>query len=429
MALNYNTLGILLLSASCVICISSTVKCWYQYYWAGLLFAGAVMCCPYLLILFFVFSLIAVLAFVLKRKDYVCCWLFVTLGSFSAFLLFCVYLLLQAPLSAYLKVFPLLLQDPEHEMVSAFRKTWTLFSGAYLSSPFFIPGMGLAVVITVAAYLSGKHHAGFIGICIISAALLITYWKAEKALLNQLMFPLSIIGLYCVIVSKDRVNEEVFLGLWIPGFIYGFCINLGSDQYFFAFSSVSLLMSMASIVIACRYIKTERMKSAETSNNKKENRLVIAFSLLMILQICCELSFRYEKVYWDRKGIQNQTVFVESGPDRGLLINRDKSEFYERSTCDLEEICSKPEVEKILIVSIDCGLYLIAEKEFATYSAWLYDVDALDQYYTLFPNKKPDAVYISGSYHLQAVPKFVEDGFSVERINEETETAILYPAK
>ena len=70
----------------------------------------------------------------------------------------------------------------------------------------------------------------------------------------------------------------------------------------------------------------------------------------------------------------------------------------------------------------------MAEREFATYSAWLYSVDTLDQYYTIFPEKRPDAIYINGIYYFQEIPKFVEDGFSIDSIDENAETAILLPA-
>ena len=429
MALNYNTLGILLLLSSCVLCITSDVNCKIQFYCAGLLFAGAVMCCPYLLILFLCSSLMALVAFFVNRKDLTYCWCFASLGAITAFIVFCVYLLSKAPLSDYMEVFPFLLQDPEHEMVSVFQKTWTLFYSASLSSPIFMPGMGLAAIVTIAACRFGKHRAGFIVVCAISSALLISYWTNEKALLNQLMFPLSVVGLYCVIVSNDRINRRVFTGLWLPGFVYGFCINLSSNQYFFAFSSVSLLMSVASIIIACRYIERERNKRADSSTIIREKWLILAFSVLMVVQIGTELDFRYEKVFWDSEDIQKQTNLIETGPNSGIRVSDNKYAFYKQATADLTEICSRPEVKKILILSNQSGLYLMAEREYATYSAWLYSLDTLHQYYALFPEKKPDAVYVSGDYYLQAVPEFLESGFVIDRIDENAETAILYPAR
>ena len=428
MALNYNTLGILLLSSSCIICISAAFASKIQFYCAGLLFAGAVLCCPYLLILFLCLTLTALAAFLANRKEIASCWFYFSLGAFSAFILFCAYLLSKASLSDYVTVFPFLFQDPEHEIVSVFRKTWTLFYSANLSSSFFLPGMGLAVIITVYAHQSGKYQEGFIGICVLISALLISYWTTEKTLMNQLMFPLSLTGMYCVIASDDKLNRRIFIGLWLPGFIYGFCINLSSNQYFFAFSSASSLMTIASVVIACRYIRNERKMQADSSASVRRKWMILAFSVLMIIQISCELDFRYKKVFWDHEGIHKQIVMIETGPNRGIRVSEGKYSFYKRATADLAEICSKPEVKKILIVSNQSGLYLMAEREFATYSAWLYSVDTLDQYYTIFPEKRPDAIYINGIYYFQEIPKFVEDGFSIDSIDENAETAILLPA-
>jgi hypothetical protein len=236
------------------------------------------------------------------------------------------------------------------------------------------------------------------------------------------------IGLYSVIVSNDRVNRKIFVGLWLPGLIYGFCINLSSNQYFFAFSSVSLMMSIASIVIACRYIQNERNKLYTNPSDVKTRKwLAVLFSVLMVIQIGCELDFRYKKVFWDSEGVQEQTALIETGPDKGIRVSENKFDFYEKATIDLRGICSRPDVKKLLIVSNDCGLYLMAEKEFATYSAWFYGVDALTHYYVLFPDKMPDAVYITGDYYLQTIPIFQKNGYTVDQIDEEAETAILYP--
>ena len=316
------------------------------------------------------------------------------------------------------------MQDPEHEVVSVFKKTWIMFSGAYLSSRLFLPCMGLASAVTILSLVTRRYHAGFVMICAISAVLLIAYYFKERALLNQLMFPLSIVGLYCLIVSRDQISQKLFWGLWIPGFIYGFCINLSSNQYFFAFSSVSTLMSVASIIIACRYIASELKRSGERPA-KMRNCIVLAFSMLMVIQLSCELSFRYKKVYWDGGGIRNQTVVAEDGPDKGIFLNSRRHARYLQTLKIVKEKCSAPEVQKVVFLSQDCGLYLLAQKDFASYSAWLYDPEKLNTYYDLFPDKKPDLIFAIGEFYLQFLSDYLEKDYVFVFSDHEAEIAVL----
>ena len=424
MSLNYNTLGILLMMCACVTCVTAVTGRKIQYFFSGLMFAGAVLCCPYLLIFYLGFTIICWVSLLLGNKELGSCWTFGSAGALTALIVFCIYMLSKASFADYAKVFPFLLQDPQHETVSVFRKTWLLFSGAYLSSTFFLPCMGLAVMVTLLAVFTKKYRGGFVLICVISGALLVSYYFEERAMLNQLMFPLSIVGLYCTIVSNNQNSRKLFWGLWVPGFVYGFCINLSSNQYFFAFSSVSVLMSAASIIIAWRYI-AEEYNNQKSLPQRRVSGIALVFSALMAIQILSELSFRYEKVYWDGGGIQNQTVCAEEGPDRGILLNSRRHENYQESVEMVRHLCSYPDVQKVVFLSIDCGLYLMAQKDFATYSAWLYYPDGLNTYYDLFPEKKPDAVYASGDFYLQFLPNFLSKGFVVDYYDEEAEIAIL----
>ena len=425
MALNYNTIGIMLLLLCCVTSLAPGAHYKVWYFCSGLMLAGAVLCCPYLVILYLFFTLTAWAAFFEKRKNLLICWLFISIGAAIVFVLFCIYLFSNAGLSEYIQVFPLLLKDPEHESITLIKKIRLLLSGAYLSSSLFLPGVCMAMIATIIAFFSKQSRAGFLLVCIVSGALLVSYYYAEKAVMNYLMFPLSLLGIYCVSADNDPISRRVFFGLWIPGLLYGFCINLSSNQYFFAFSSVSTLMSIASIIIASRYLK--KTWTEQGGRSWKTRELYFAFWVLMALQISCELSFRYEKVYWDGGGIHNQVVLAETGPDAGIFMNRKKHAQYEQSMTDIESICSRPDVQKILFLSLDSGLYLIAQKDFATYSAWLYDVDALEEYYTVFPDKRPDAIYASGDYYLQFIPMFLENGYYIDKTDENAETAILYP--
>ena len=103
-------------------------------------------------------------------------------------------------------------------------------------------------------------------------------------------------------------------------------------------------------------------------------------------------------------------------------MNPDIYEFYDTTQSDLKSIREDSSVEKALFLSKNTFLYLNAEKENASYSAWLsgvtdHTISRLEKYYQLFPDKMPDVVFIDRDY-ICYIPSFVELGY--QRTDDKT---------
>ena len=103
-------------------------------------------------------------------------------------------------------------------------------------------------------------------------------------------------------------------------------------------------------------------------------------------------------------------------------MNPDIYEFYTITESDLKSIRDDSTVDKVLFLSKNTWLYLSAEKENASYSAWLSGVNdhtlyRLEQYYQMFPEKTPEIVFFDRDY-VSYIPRFEALGY--QKSNEET---------
>lgn len=101
--------------------------------------------------------------------------------------------------------------------------------------------------------------------------------------------------------------------------------------------------------------------------------------------------------------MNEQKVLCESGPEKGILMAPEHLQDYQVLENDVTIIQEDKSIQKVLFLSRNTYLYLIAQKEYATYSAWLSGVNTrtmerLDRYYELFPEKTPDGIYIEKKF-------------------------------
>ena len=233
------------------------------------------------------------------------------------------------------------------------------------------------------------------------------------------MFPLSLLGLFCVACSKDSEIRKLFFTIWLPGLLFSLCCGISSATAYRAFSGASTVMTVASFLMAVRFLAVQ--KEDGKNGYKKILAMTLTFAITAAVQISCEFVDRYNDVY-DGDSITNQTIRAEEGPEKGLWMNPDIHEFYAATQNDLKGIKADTTVEKVLFLSRNTWLYLNAEKENASYSAWLSGVNdhtmfRLKEYYRLFPEKMPDVVFFDRDY-ISYIPVYEALGY--QRSEENT---------
>ena len=410
MALSYNTLGVLLLLDACVVAVTAERGKKGQYFAAGLLFAGAVMCCPHLVLLYALFTLAAVLG---RKKvpALPCLWFMGSLGCLTLLAVFCLFVFRRASPADVFRSLPQLLNDPEHPPVGLPDKARSYAAAFLRASPLFPAALVLTVLITLWSWFRKQAAVGFTALCVVVGVLLLSVVFNEP-LISYLMIPVNLLAPYCFLHDRDTGMKKLFYGVWLPGAVYTWCINLASNTGLNTISVAIAVMSVASLVMALRF--ASRLRRIRPSRV-----LAAAVAVLVLLQIGSELWVRYATVCWEW-GILNQTEFIECGPDRGVLASESAYETYARKQADMERVRDDAEITGLLALSRDPYLYLSAQKELCTYSAWLSGVNdttlrRLDEYFQMCPEKIPDGIYIDAEYGAFAA-HFTEKGYRSEQL-------------
>ncbi len=415
MALSYNSMGIALLTVAAVLMYTlpeGRTAARITAGVAGLAFAGAVLCCPYLLLVYLYYGVL-VLADLLGRlrkdaaenektplwKPFLC----FTIGSAAAALLFFAFLVSRASPRQLLDALPLILQDPEHPS-----RTFTAVLTEYLSSivgsngraPVLLLGVS-AVCLAITADRKKEAHAPLY--LLLTAALIAYYtypFLTENIYLNYLMFPLSAFGLPCYLLLGRRGLREL-LCFWVPGVLYGICMTWSSNQRFYVISDAALLATVGSLILVGKVCAS--FEGGEKALSWKAGlqwgcRGVLVLFLCGYIAATAEV--RYDSLFWETgKTMEDMTERITVGVERGIYTTAYKKQTYEslyQRTTPVREHAG----EQVLYFTKDTWLYLDDTKTNAAYSAWTSGVSAtasqkMVDYYTLNPDKLPDVVYVN----------------------------------
>ena len=394
MAFSYNSMGILFLLNAGIIVMTAEKNKNIQYSAAGLFLAAAVLCCPYLLILYALLTLITIIELIRTRNHVLkVIWIYISIGALLLFIVFSVFLLSRASIQEIMRSIPIVLNDVEHPDRSLISKTWQYLSSIIHAAPF----NPVVLIIFCAACLVGKFNKRSriwcLSVIFLSVTAELFYYTANRNHINYLMLPVCMSGLFCRLNSNDKRIITIFRCLWLPGMIYTWCINASSNQGLYAITNAAVTAAFASILITVIFLQTEF-----SFQTKRERILLGIAAVLFVSQITCELSLRYHNVFWE-DGVAEQTVSAQTGPEKDILMTQIHLDTYNAMTAELKPLRDDETIKQVLFFVTEPVLYLYTEKGVGSFSTWLpgidqHSLDRLDLYYQLNPEKIPDAIYI-----------------------------------
>lgn len=403
MALYYNTIGIITLLSSALIVLTADKWKPFQFAVAGALFAVSVTCCPFLAAGFLVLAVIAVV-----RKEKL--FLFFTAGLAVIFAVFCCFYLSKASLSSIIDSIPHLVGDREHPFVLT-DKIATYFISIFTSSLAF-PAVFVLLLGPISFSLYHKdmrtRRMGFI-VTVALVIILQAAYLVQGAFVNSFMFPPMFIAIYCFMNTKSKDIKNIFYLLWLPGFFYTICLHMSSNLEFGAISSAACIPSAAALIIAVLYIKEE---FAEVQFRKIA---IGVLSVLLVFQISVEMYKRVTYIFSERS-LNDMTVKLENGSMKGIISTKNRQYYYTMMLYDIKPLIDE-NPSKVLILSPESWLYLDAGKNIGSYTCWSpiideYTTELLKEYYELYPDMKPDMIYVE-SYYNNLVP-LISEGYSEE---------------
>ena len=412
MALSYNSIAIMALIICAVIIFTAQSRLKIQYVIAGLFYAAAVLCCPYLAFVFVIYVAVVVVSRLIsklkkktKEPDFyfytVKGTLFLSIGAAIAALAFLIFVCSRASISEIIKAFPLIFDDPEHPPISFIKLIKNFVSYIIESnrvSLYIYPILIALAGICLADKRRVERKNGYLFIVLICVLILVLGYYNINAYINHIMWSLNVLAFFIVIITNEKIIKNIFYSTWVLGIVYAFCLNATSNQKFYAISSASAVSLVGSIMIICIFA-SKFLKEDITSDLR--SIIAILISTVMVLQISLQAILRYESVFWET-GMVSQNVLIEDGSNAGLYVtNKRYNEYY--TALENLKILDEYDAKSVLFLSKKTWYYLNTDYDISTYSAWIagvteHSVKRLEAYYKLNPDKKPDVVYVDKVY-------------------------------
>lgn len=411
-ALYYNTFGLITFVFALAIIITSEKHKPVQYAVAGYLFAITVTCCPFLLLLYLILLVAAVVSFLKQKREILHLFLYGTLGTIPAIVIFYLYYIRPSSVNAFICGIPYLLADREHQF-TYLGKIIGFFQSIVNSSPVFLPVFSVVLIAILVATFNSSERIRMYGLLVVAVSVIFLdfsyIFMIDSSAISFVFTPIFI-GLYCGIFTKDQVAKKIFNFLWVPGLVYMFCINISSTVGFDAEIIPSVVCTMASILLFVHFWK-EYSKCDLNRILKKAS--LTAVIILFATIIVSEMYFRYTFAFGNGR-VNDLTVKIEQGPYRNIYCSPSVYKAYSAIVHDLEPIKDSNSTRVLLLTNY--WFYLDIERKPISSSCYYPFVDnifldQLEEYYKLYPQFIPEVIYV-GHNHTDLLERVKNYGYS-----------------
>lgn len=425
-ALSYNSMGIFFQVLSYVIIITAEKHKNFQFVLSGLLFAASTLCCPYLLLVFTLYVLVVVLLnLICKIKKQICTeihfiltfkgFAFFTLGAMLLAFVFLAFVLSRASFSELISSLQFILDDPEHPQISILTKLYDYFAVIILNNITSIAlysGYLILFFILLVDQKRKKHKGFYFTLACVSVFCFMIYYFS-KNYINYTMWSINLFAPIIVFITDSKIIKQLFCFVWIPGMLYSVCLNLASNQLFYAISSASSVATVGSIMMISVF--SFEVKNSLSKNTYKKATILFT-TIVFVFQISSQTFMRYNSVFWET-GMDSQTQLIDEGICNGLLSSKESAKKYNILLKNLK-LLEKYESNQILFLSSDTRYCLTDNFEVCAYSAWLsginnHTIGRLKDYYELNPQKTPNVVFVDLSHKDVALKICEEMDFNI----------------
>lgn len=397
LALSYNTMGLMLVTLTGV--ILATAKSKKAYFVSGLLFAGAVLCSPYLLAAYAVFTVgVIVFSIVKKSKNCFISWIIFTLGSAMLAVILFAFILSRVSLREFIDALPNIFDDPEHVSKPVLDGIFGYFKSIYNAFNWGLIYFSSYAVILIALVFDGRRYSKRVFYIALSCAISICMLFELAPLLttktyNFIMFPLVLVGLVAYLVTKNK-NKRVFLFMFIGSLLYTMCIYFSSNQGFYIISAMSAAAGVGSIILIHDALLEEKY---EKSKSHFSSGYIIVFAIV-ILQFSLMMHSKINHKFWSFSENSQLTVVIDEGPYKGLKVTPSTKSNYMSELSSLRWLDGKE--GRVLYATKTVWYYLVEDDlKIGAYSAWLsgesdITLERLDKYYSLNPGNIPNYIFV-----------------------------------
>lgn len=413
MALSYNTMGLDFVAITGVLMGTNYKNKTLPAVIAGLTFAAAVLCSPYLAAAYILFGICVILHYVLKKRNLkfviseeifgVKSFLMFTVGVVILAIVFLAFTLSRASISEIINVLPNLMTDPEHPQLSLGYRISLYFKSIFNFHDNFKIAAITYFVMLFAMIFDKKRKVHRSLYLVISSALsiftlVLIVPNITSSSYNSVMFPMIFIGITSYILC-DKKPRRLFVSLFVLGIIHSVALEMTSNQYFYVIS-----MALASSNIASYIFLAQLLKEMKETEDNFDYKILLKYSALamVVLTICIQgflqLKSKAEHCFWD-SSVESLTSEIPSGPAKGIMTISDNCNNYVEVYDDIVSY-KNYDNGNILFLSEKTWTYLAVDNlSYGTLSAWITEgnevsLNRLEEYYKINPEKVPNYIYI-----------------------------------
>ena len=413
MAMSYNTMGLDFVTLAGVIMGTASYKKKLPLIISGVVFAAAVLCCPYLAVAYILYGICVLIHTFIKNKDSKFIlkselfagktFLFFSIGIFALAAVFLIFALTRVSIKEIIDYLPYLMTDPEHPQIALGTRFSMYFNSIYNCHSHFKIALFSYIALMVIMIIDRKRKYHRSLYLIVTTAIVIFCYvlllpELTYATYNAIIFPLIFIGITSYILCENK-PKPLFASLFVLGIIYSFAICFSSNQYFYVISMVITSSNIASYVFLAQLLR--EMKTSQDNIEyavwvKRGSFLFVAF--MIFLQAVFQITVKAEHCFWESGNTSNLTAQIQNGPAKGIYTNVNNCNTYEQIYSDLQYYNSKPK-DKILFLTAKTWCYLAVDFPYGTLSAWISgenpsSVERLKTYYSVNPEEIPKYIYI-----------------------------------
>ena len=407
---HYDTIGLFSSAVFSILLIWPGKHRNISYFLAGLFFAFAVLCTPYLALFYFLFT-IALPVLAIRKYRHITPlfrgWLAFTCGGALAAAAVTGYILRNTTVSAFIEHFPLMFSSTDatyaseggivYDTVKSLYYGW-LFSDA---TTVYLP-IHLLFVLLLGF---GRQRVPFLkkyafALLVVSHTVLtVCYWKAGRDFSMLAFILLGVIPLLF-----DRQPDRKAAMLWLIGIVYSWSADMTSDTLLSVLSSAATICALGSVLMVTSYVS--RME-----DTKIRKASAAAVCLLSIVFLSMEVFDKLNYTYQDTSPLAMDGL-MERGPAKGIHTRADYAQAYDTILSDIDELGLKDRGENVLLWSNRSWIILYLNGKCANYSTWFkpfskHFVKTVPDYYERHPEKLPDVVYMPKN---EVIPYVMEKG-------------------
>ena len=406
-ALSYNSMGIGLMIVA-VLTAAGCRRPW-EMGLAGFALAGAVLCSPYLVSLYLLYSAAvfvpklrpsspeAEIAF--SRRA----WLLASAACLLSALAFLSPVLLSGQASLVPVTIRQILNDTQHP-----KRSLPQLAARYVSSFYRYNGHGRLVLygggVLSAVILLDRRRSVRRPLYLAAAVVFAVFFSLTYLLMyyhdEGFVFGFILIGFFAWLTAEKR-NRPLFAMIYVPALLYSFCTYSSSNlELICIMSAMTVALPAAALFTVSAVLDMLRESRACGTVGRWLNRCSCALIALCMLYLAWGVvNERMKDVFFDSPPTELSAVFQE-GSSRGLKSTPERVADYDstwRALAPLREIGDG----NVLYLTTESRLYLEDPKGCSSFSMWFwtgdpveYNAQRLKTYWSLFPWKAPDYIYL-----------------------------------